>query len=73
MTLDLDKLLKESIEKLDKMSIDEFEDMCIKAGYSPVRKEVTIPFTEEDKQGAFVTIEESRLRRNKDKLKETKL
>ena len=33
------------------------------------RRDVPVPFTEEEKKGAFVPIEEARIRRNWDKFK----
>jgi|GEM_PF-2921540 len=41
--MDLDKLLSESLERLEAMHVDEFEAMCIKAGYKPVRKVLFVP------------------------------
>lgn len=36
--MDLQTMLEDALTKIDAMSIDEFEAMCIRAGYKPKRK-----------------------------------
>lgn len=36
--MNLDDILKEALEKIDSLSIDDLEKECIKAGYKPIRK-----------------------------------
>lgn len=38
--MDINVLLNDAIDRLENMSVDEFEKECQKAGYNPVRKDV---------------------------------
>lgn len=36
--MNLDDMLEKALQKIESMSMEEFEQECIKAGYKPVRK-----------------------------------